>query len=431
MLRNRGWRRQPRRHLPTTDDVMAIRRDDALELDDLDDDNDDDDDDDDSTSATVKQTSTVAPQQPTLSTSVSLPVLTASGSVSSTRSIPTLTAIAHSPAFPSSTSITSITKTSLSRTALSSEPAMVTTTSRRSSTRTSSESIGTATSSASSRPVTNGVALPDKDGISVKPSASPGGLPPGAKAGIALGVLAFVGLVAALCFLLRRKWRRQRGHRLSIQSEGTASLQTDPRTQSQIMDELMASAYAQQNGAPIPYGYTLGEKRPGQEDDPVTILQPAPVAQPQIRFSIASWLRRHHPLRLNPLSQRGSMFSVVSSRRSNIDSTVPPLPGVPPAYLPKDDVETEREKSVGVASSVMSGGDRYFEVEEQTEAMHLTKTTPMRLQSVWSESSSGSERDTVRTTSTSILSMYGRQSQLQPQSRPDSGLEDGLRASAK
>lgn len=55
--------------------------------------------------------------------------------------------------------------------------------------------------------------------------------------------------------------------------------------------------------------------------------------QPQIRFSIASWLRRHHPLKLNPLgSKRGSMASsAVSSNvsrpkssRSRVDPSAPP-----------------------------------------------------------------------------------------------------------
>jgi len=65
----------------------------------------------------------------------------------------------------------------------------------------------------------------------------------------------------------------------------------------------MATAHAHQNGGAglIPDGYVVaGEKK---TDSLV-------VPQAEIRLSIASWLRRHHPLQLNPMSDRNSMRSV-------------------------------------------------------------------------------------------------------------------------
>src|SRR5207237_1195740 len=60
---------------------------------------------------------------------------------------------------------------------------------------------------------------------------------------------------------------------------------------SQILRDLLAAAHAHQNGAASDTSSTLDEKAAG-----------AVVENAQIRHSIASWLRRHHPLKLNPMA---------------------------------------------------------------------------------------------------------------------------------
>jgi hypothetical protein len=81
------------------------------------------------------------------------------------------------------------------------------------------------------------------------------------------------------------------------------------------MDELMASAYATQNGGGdlAAAGYP-DEKRPASGE--------VAAQQPQIRSSIASWLRRHHPLNLNP--QRGSTATRSTVSRGSVVEPVRP-----------------------------------------------------------------------------------------------------------
>jgi len=145
-------------------------------------------------------------------------------------------------------------------------------------------------------------------------------------------------------------------------------------------------------------------------------------SQPQIRFSIASWLRRHHPLKLNPLSARGSLFSNASkspTRRGSGDTDSPMtsqrntmatnttnsvydyysgsasqddlVPPLPPAYYggekpqSKTTAQMSKYQSVWSESTTTSGGqDR------------MMSGVP---ESVVTESSSGN---------TSILWLYGR-----------------------
>jgi hypothetical protein len=119
------------------------------------------------------------------------------------------------------------------------------------------------------------------------------------------------------------------------------------RSPSSLMGELMEAAYDVENGQRDPYqqyaqtpqGY-LDEKRydPNQQ---LPILQPAPVAQPVVSESIASWVRRHNPLKLNPVSGRASIYSTagtVTPRDLNgpPPAAPPPVPAVPSAYQSRD-----------------------------------------------------------------------------------------------
>lgn len=121
------------------------------------------------------------------------------------------------------------------------------------------------------------------------------------------------------------------------------------RTQSNLMDQLLTAAYDVEQGAhaereqqmQAPYGY-LNEKRydPSQQ---LPILQPAPVTQPTVRWSIASWVRRHNPLRLNPVGGRGSMYSTSSSGDAPARQSVPPVPPVPAAFQSKGQPRADDE----------------------------------------------------------------------------------------
>ncbi|KAK1984483.1 hypothetical protein LZ30DRAFT_431085 [Colletotrichum cereale] len=126
------------------------------------------------------------------------------------------------------------------------------------------------------------------------------------------------------------------------------------RAPSSVMAELMGHAYATENGgyygnpgggpdrnSLTPQGY-LDEKRfdPARQ---LPVLEPAPVAQPNVRNSIASWIRRHHPLKLNPMSGRTSVYSARSagpSSRSVNATAAPPVPAVPAVYRSTDRVDS-------------------------------------------------------------------------------------------
>ncbi|OIW22819.1 hypothetical protein CONLIGDRAFT_150775 [Coniochaeta ligniaria NRRL 30616] len=255
----------------------------------------------------------------------SIPILS-----SSTRSIPTLTAIAHTPTFPSSTTTARAVKPT---SASASRPVGFTTvtspTARQSSTTASSLIITTTTGSAlfisaSNQPVPSGAVRPQHDDQPLLSSPSGPKLSAGAKAGIAIGTIAAVVLLAALGFLIwKRRARRSVASRPGRPDDASPSNprpQDNVRSQSQIMDELMASAYATQNGGDMSRTY-LDEKMAANSSPP------AVAEQPQIRRSIASWLRRHHPLDLNPLG--GGRTSTASAPRttiSDVSELAPPQP---------------------------------------------------------------------------------------------------------
>lgn len=87
------------------------------------------------------------------------------------------------------------------------------------------------------------------------------------------------------------------------------------RSESEVMADLMASAHAMQNG---------GNTNAYPQDKPEQNYNITAEPQPQIRNSIASWLRRHHPLNLNPLAGRASTASSARTTISQVDEIVPP-----------------------------------------------------------------------------------------------------------
>ncbi|KAK2016478.1 hypothetical protein LZ32DRAFT_615125 [Colletotrichum eremochloae] len=174
----------------------------------------------------------------------------------------------------------------------------------------------------------------------------------------ALCLVIGVGIWWCLRFQKRRKARQM--YERGLPPDGaywdpamTFSAPTAPtrRAPSSVMAELMGQAYAAENGgyygnpdrnSLTPQGY-LDEKRfdPARQ---LPILEPAPVAQPNVRSSIASWIRRHHPLKLNPMGGRSSVYSNrsagPSSHTVNAATAVPPVPAVPAAYRSTDRVDS-------------------------------------------------------------------------------------------
>lgn len=162
-------------------------------------------------------------------------------------------------------------------------------------------------------------------------------------------VLAGVALLAGLLFFLWRWKRSRKGHRLDDSAPELPysnankfhpnthqgpSATIDPRSNSQILDDLIAASYAHQNGGSLPAGgaWSSQDEKRDMEGAAAAAhignLSPQSrqieEPQPQIRFSIASWLRRHHPLKLNPMgSKRGSMASSAVSKNSS-SSRAPP-----------------------------------------------------------------------------------------------------------
>lgn len=168
------------------------------------------------------------------------------------------------------------------------------------------------------------------------------------------------------------------------------------------MNELMASAYATQNGGDMSGAY-LNEKAAGQDPSPVA------TEQPQIRRSIASWLRRHHPLDLNPLGGRSSTASVprttggrssmASSAQRTTISQVNELSPPPPAHQGQQDKakfisvwsDSTPDSSSSGSTSIISfygKGSRYL-----SDSIRGTWILPPRTKSVTSQgrdSSNGS-----------------------------------------
>ncbi|KAF6800916.1 hypothetical protein CMUS01_15539 [Colletotrichum musicola] len=154
------------------------------------------------------------------------------------------------------------------------------------------------------------------------------------------------GLWWFLRYRKRRKARDMYDRSMSPESQlwnpaSSFSAPTAPvrRSPSSVMAELMGAAFAAQGGnsgrdrnSLTPQGY-LDEKTydPARQ---LPILEPAPVHQPNVRNSVASWIRRHHPLKLNPLSGRSSVYSTRTLGASAPDVNAPPVPAVPDAYRP-------------------------------------------------------------------------------------------------
>ncbi|KAK0658024.1 hypothetical protein B0T16DRAFT_402893 [Cercophora newfieldiana] len=188
-------------------------------------------------------------------------------------------------------------------------------------------------------------------------------LKPGAKAGIAMGTIAGVAMLASLLFFLWRRYhlRKARDSLTFFTSptagapgpEATTSRVGDPltRTDSQILNDLLATAYAHQNGRTTPPGIAsekahqvltvLDRVPPPEGEDNVHGANGIPNAT--IRSSIASWLRRHHPLQLNPMadgedarSREGSINSPSSPRSPGIggSGSIPKSPGIPKSPSP-------------------------------------------------------------------------------------------------
>ncbi|KAH8902833.1 hypothetical protein BR93DRAFT_941147 [Coniochaeta sp. PMI_546] len=304
---------------------LLLSRDDVPALPDIDDSDDDvvgpdtETEDDDEPATPTTAFLTVAPS------STSNPILS-----SSTRSIPTLTAIAHTPTFPSSTTTTRAAKaTSTSPSTPVGFTTVTSPTALQSSVAASSLTVTRVTGSAflisaSNLPVPSGAVRPQQDEKPLLNSPSSSKLSPGAKAGIAIGTIAAVALLAALGFLIwKRRARRSAsnspGRPIDAIPSNVTSQPENVRSQSEIMDELMASAYATQNGGDMSRAY-LDEKRNGDGS------APAVTEQPQIRRSIASWLRRHHPLDLNPLGGRSSTASAPRTTISQESDLSPPQP---------------------------------------------------------------------------------------------------------
>lgn len=176
----------------------------------------------------------------------------------------------------------------------------------------------------------------------------------------------------------------------------------DPRSNSQILDELIAASYAHQNGQDgtnntysIPNGYVLPATVPDEKRadgaHPVTIIQPAPTHQPEVRKSVASWLRKHHPLKLNPLSIRGSTFSAFSRRassaygsqqgRDSMASSYPPPTPYNPDAPPMPDIPATYFNDIPKPLSPMPK-------KPPTAAQNMKA---MKFQSTWSDSSAGTD----------------------------------------
>ncbi|KAK1994407.1 hypothetical protein LX36DRAFT_208311 [Colletotrichum falcatum] len=183
---------------------------------------------------------------------------------------------------------------------------------------------------------------------------------------IAFGTIA----IAALCLVIgvgiwwflrfRKRRKAQRMYERGLAPDGGGAPYWDPamtfsaptaparRAPSSVMAELMGQAYAAENGgyygnpdrnSLTPQGY-LDEKRfdPARQ---LPILEPAPVAQPNVRSSIASWVRRHHPLKLNPLSGRSSVYSTGGAAvDAAAPAAAPPVPAVPAVYRSTDRVNS-------------------------------------------------------------------------------------------
>ncbi|KAK0614532.1 hypothetical protein B0T14DRAFT_570462 [Immersiella caudata] len=175
------------------------------------------------------------------------------------------------------------------------------------------------------------------------------GMHTGGRIGVGIGVVAGVIMLFGITYFI---WGRKRRSRQRLELERSPSIDRlvkpepaaddkppEPRTQSQILNELMAEVYGGGDSS------TTDEKR--QSD--------YPYQKAKMRPSMASWLRRHHPLQLNSLSRWSTSTSktrpssTATSLPSNRNTTaslalgpetgipaVPPLPTLPPKARDSD-----------------------------------------------------------------------------------------------
>ncbi|KAK1752266.1 hypothetical protein QBC47DRAFT_69076 [Echria macrotheca] len=166
----------------------------------------------------------------------------------------------------------------------------------------------------SSRPIQAGANETDPNGSLSRVSED--GIHTGARTGIAFGVIGGIALLSSVIYFF---WRRHKRHQKTLSSSTSRSLGPGPglssppgagsplppantRTDSQILDELMTSAYAHQNGG-IPITDEKHRVTSSYSSEAEAEVTSFPYNQAKIRPSIASWLRRHHPLQLNSLSR--------------------------------------------------------------------------------------------------------------------------------
>ncbi|KAB5585164.1 hypothetical protein GE09DRAFT_1276764 [Coniochaeta sp. 2T2.1] len=315
---------------------------------------------------------------------------------SPTRSIPTLTPIFHTSA-PFTTSTTGRGVKTIPPPQDETFSTVTTSSSRKSAATSTSVGITTATTigagliaSATGTGQTSALSVmrpEESDPPLVGSPSSRSGLSAGAKAGIAIGVISAVALLATLAFVLfKRRARRDNNSAPAMPPDHNHNHNHNQpggtRTQSQIIADMVASANAMQNGG-IPSPYHPDEKSP--------ISPLAGGEQPQIRTSIASWLRRHHPLNLNPQDGRASTASA---------SKTPSLASVP---------KTPTTGSPRTTTISLDSPERKSKPADKDKGKFI---------SVWSNStpSTASEgnRNTVSSSEsgdgggTAILSMYGK-----------------------
>ncbi|KAJ9158163.1 hypothetical protein NKR19_g3556 [Coniochaeta hoffmannii] len=258
-------------------------------------------------------------------------------SSSSTRSIPTLTAISHTSIPLSSTTTGRGDQSTPTPTSTRPTISTVTTPATRQSSVTTSVSATTTVGSAvlASLTATTPISAvrPEESNQVLLGNPAGSGLPPAAKGGIAFGVVAAVALLSTLAFLFWKRRSRskpkQRSPQQTPQHPEDGIPPDPPRSQSAIMADLMASAYATQNGGVMSPSDAYPDEK--MADSPHSGQQ-----QPQIRASIASWLRRHHPLNLNPLSaRRSSTASTGKATASEVDELPQPQQRAERRYQPK------------------------------------------------------------------------------------------------
>lgn len=169
---------------------------------------------------------------------------------------------------------------------------------------------------------------------------------PMSKVGIGFGVVGAVGFLVGIGFLVwyfRKRFRRNKDRG---QSRGFSSAPppapASNRSDSRIMDELMAASYQTGDKPTNSYEYVGGfmdEKRQAAyaENEMPIPERPAPAAQHGQKHSVSSWLGNHTPDMLNPLTARASMTSSAAGLKTpglprETEGTMPPVPQMDPRF---------------------------------------------------------------------------------------------------